>query len=483
MVVKYAHVSKGCLKLFLGTMAAIQLVCMVVLYYNAIVGRSVSVTNPTATNSFSLKSLKLLLSRPLFSNINESYPEIFSLKDTETVEKYYARFGATQCFIHGSNWSDSARKSKCVCSKGFNGTDCGIPTRLWQVRDKKNNTINWNRIIRRRETPRRLIHALPVNLEFDMFETRLATLYDAVDVFLIGEGNLTNSGSPRPLEFLHRLQLGWLKEYQDKLVYVFRGVPPPTGFEDGVAADAFMRSHLTRHGLRQLNDVRLDDLFMYTDGDELPRPELLTFLKWYDGWSQPVAFKYKWSIFGFFWQVDEYTYGSYSQPIPAVVTVGVMRDIYQMDSSLLRQGDYFKKAPASIQKSYNDKGEVLEQLSVLDAGWHCSWCFKPEGIREKLLDAPKSDYPRYGDDKAKSSVAYIRRLIKHGLYFNLSHLRKQGDEMDLNRDPQFAPPHVMKNWPRFKYLLENPYRNVTLDRVHFHEASNDAKNMTTTQHA
>ena len=70
----------------------------------------------------------------------------------------------------------------------------------------------------------------------------------------------------------------------------------------------------------QLNDVREDDLFLYTDGDELPRPEILQFFKLYDGWPQPVAFQYKWSIYGFFWQVDGKVYGAYSRPIPSMVS-------------------------------------------------------------------------------------------------------------------------------------------------------------------
>ena len=56
---------------------------------------------------------------------------------------------------------------------------------------------------------------------------------------------------------------------------------------------------------------------MYTDGDELPRPELLQFLKLYDGYPQPIAFKYKWSIFGFFWHVNETILEAYSNPIPS----------------------------------------------------------------------------------------------------------------------------------------------------------------------
>ena len=36
-----------------------------------------------------------------------------------------------------------------------------------------------------------------------------------------------------------------------------------------------------------------------------------------------------------------------------------------------------------------DHHHDYHQLKVNRAGWHCSWCFKPEGIRKKLLDAPR----------------------------------------------------------------------------------------------
>ena len=49
---------------------------------------------------------------------------------------------------------------------------------------------NWAETLKKRKgNQRRLIHALPVNLELDLFEARIATLYDVVDVFLIGGMN------------------------------------------------------------------------------------------------------------------------------------------------------------------------------------------------------------------------------------------------------------------------------------------------------
>ena len=38
------------------------------------------------------------------------------------------------------------------------------------------------------------------------------------------------------------------KSTYKKIVYIYRGEPPPDGYEDGAKADAFMRSELTRQG-------------------------------------------------------------------------------------------------------------------------------------------------------------------------------------------------------------------------------------------
>lgn len=388
------------------------------------------------------------------------------------VEDFYATVNDLECFIDGTNFKLSSVARACVCNAKYRGDDCGIPVKIWEAQVESHyNTVtnkyiryNWEETLKRRKgNQRRLIHALPVNLELDLFETRIATLYDVVDVFLIGESNMTNSGGSRELSFHHLLSNGWLKPYHDKIVYVFRGVPPPKGFDDGVYADAYMRFHLTRKGLMQLMDVQKDDLFIYTDGDELPSPEILQFFKLYQGWPQPVAFQYKWSIYGFFWQVDGKVYGAYSRPIPSLISVDVLTQIYSNDSSLIRRGGFYKTKVEEVKK-LSKQGIDIDQMSVIEAGWHCSWCFQPEGIRAKLLDAPNSDFPRFGDDRARTNVAYIRRLIKHGLYFNLKRVRK-GGETTAAQDPEFAPPFILRHPQKYTHLLANPYKNVILPRA------------------
>ena len=150
------------------------------------------------------------------------------------------------------------------------------------------------------------------------------------------------------------------------------------------------------------------------------------------------------------------------------VTIDVLRDIYKNDSSLIRRGLYYKTQPdvqSIVLKYNNEKGIPVDQCAVIDAGWHCSWCFKPQGIRAKLLDAPNSDFPRFGDDRARTDVAYIRRLIKHGLYFNLARVRKDG-EIDVAKDSEFAPSFMLRYPEKYSHLLSNPYKNLVLPRSH-----------------
>ena len=54
--------------------------------------------------------------------------------------------------------------------------------------------------------------------------------------------------------------------------------------DNGWCADAEIRRHLGKESMRLVNStVRDDDLFLLLDADELPLPEVLLFLKLYNG--------------------------------------------------------------------------------------------------------------------------------------------------------------------------------------------------------
>merc|ERR1712012_176950 len=94
-------------------------------------------------------------------------------------------------------------------------------------------------------TPRRVIYAIPVNHEFDLFETRMAMQADVVDVFILHESNYTNSGHAKERLFFKKFQNEkWFRQYFHKFIYIFQDTFPEEGKLDGVIADAFMRRHL-----------------------------------------------------------------------------------------------------------------------------------------------------------------------------------------------------------------------------------------------
>ena len=405
----------------------------------------------------SIKSLNVIQLK-LYSN------EYFELMEPmDTVQNYFTTLNVENiCYTNGTNIEYSRLQNKCVCNEYYYGQDCGVPSYIWKT---GHNAKLLPKIIRRRKNPRRVIYGFPVNHEFDLFETRMAMQADAVDAFVVHESNYTNSGKSKPLHFLHKLQdENWLREYHNKIIYIFQDTFPPGGLTDGRIADAYMRRNLGQTAFRKrLKGFKDDDLFVYNDGDELIRPEILMFLKLYEGFSDPVGFKYRWSIFGFFWTVrPKSKFYKYHDFESAAMTVGFFKDFYDYDASLIRgsafqdNNDHNKK----LKNIYKDHGKRIDLFHCSDdAGWHCSYCFKPDGIRKKLLDAPLSDWPRWGDDPQKTKINYIENLIKDGKNFDGTLLRGSSDDMlTPEKDLDFAPKYMLDHIQKYEYLLVNSYR-------------------------
>ena len=97
----------------------------------------------------------------------------------------------SSCYKLGINETASIEQRICVCNDDFRGDDCGVPIGVWTTND---NTKLLHSNLKRRKSPRRIIHSLALNHEFDLFETRMALHYDVVDAFVLHEANFTNDG-------------------------------------------------------------------------------------------------------------------------------------------------------------------------------------------------------------------------------------------------------------------------------------------------
>ncbi|CAB1344414.1 unnamed protein product [Coregonus sp. 'balchen'] len=292
------------------------------------------------------------------------------------------------------------RLVKCVCRPGWHGPYCGVPTMVYH------SNLPTKERLTPRERPRRVINAINVNHEFDLLHVRFHELAQAVDLFLGGR-------------------------------------------QDGWIADDYLRTYLTRDGMARVTGSRPDDVFVINDADEIPAREGLLFLKLFDGWTEPFAIHMRKSLYGFFWK----QLGSLE--VVSGCTVGMLRDVYDADGIRLRRREYYTMP--GFRKYENDTGHILVQWAVGSpfhfAGWHCSWCFSPEGIHFKLISAQNGDFPRWGDYEDKRDLNYIRDLIRTGGWFDGSVQEYPPSEP---KEHMYAPKYMLENYEKYRYLLENP---------------------------
>uniref|UniRef100_A0A667WGD1 Beta-1,4-mannosyl-glycoprotein 4-beta-N-acetylglucosaminyltransferase n=1 Tax=Myripristis murdjan TaxID=586833 RepID=A0A667WGD1_9TELE len=341
----------------------------------------------------------------------------------------------------------SRRLVKCVCRPGWHGPYCGVPTMVYH------SNLPTKERLTPRETPRRVINAINVNHEFDLLHVRFHELAQAVDLFLVCESNYTAYGEKRPLSFLRLLLNGTYDYIRHKILYVFLDHFPEGGRQDGWIADDYLRTFLTRNGMSRVVGARTDDVFVINDADEIPAHEGLVFLKLFDGWTEPFAIHMRKSLYGFFWK----QLGSLE--VVSGCTLGMLRDVYDGDGIRLRRREYYTMP--GFRKYENDTGHILVQWSVGSpfhfAGWHCSWCFTPEGIHFKLVSAQNGDFPRWGDYEDKRDLNYIRDLIRTGGWFDGS---LQEYPPTDPKEHMYAPKYMLEHYDRYRYLLENPYVNA-----------------------
>ena len=89
------------------------------------------------------------------------------------------------------------------------------------------------------------------------------------------------------------------------------------------------------------------------------------------------------------------------------------------------------------------------------AGWHCSWCYSPPGIKIKMESAQRHDKPRWGDFPDKLDLDYIASLIRNGEWFDGKHPLIPVNRRNTSASI-YAPPFFLDNEDRFEHLLVHP---------------------------
>lgn len=171
---------------------------------------------------------------------------------------------------------------------------------------------------------------------------RFEELYDTVDRFVVVEANQTFTGHPKPLFFD---QLGWTKEFEDKIDRIVVDFPA----EDMSPWD---REVYQRNAIMSgLTGCGGNDSICISDADEIPRPDRLR------AYPQPVQL----DVTQYFW--------SFNWQVPAHCNQGA-RPVLAMFKHLLSRTPQELRAAALPRIPYG--------------GWHFSFFCDPEATRTKI---------------------------------------------------------------------------------------------------
>lgn len=197
--------------------------------------------------------------------------------------------------------------------------------------------------------------------ELDLLEIRLRELYDHVDVFVLCESDLTLTNHPKPYIFEeNRQRFGpWL----DKI----RHIKYRSQANDNFWTNADDQRDAIIHGLDDAND---NDIIMYSDVDEIVRPESVDYIRTQ---NQTIVFGFHMPLCNF-----KFNYVR-SAPVPGPFDIWSMAArahwIRRYSIQALRnQRSSLYDLPALVE--YHGKTGILDadQVQTLKhGGWHFSY--------------------------------------------------------------------------------------------------------------
>lgn len=265
-----------------------------------------------------------------------------------------------------------------------------------------------------------------VNLE--TLEIQILELADLVNVFVMCD--LIKADDPSLL-MKHQMRDGFLHTHREQVLLV----------RDETCSSANVYRHLKRILGSQMRPL---DVLLYGNSDEILNRRAVNYFKWHNSWHQPLRFRLKWNVYGFFFQHPEKTIIS-----SLACQLNVLEQFYKSDPDTILANHH---SPAIL---------TVGDLNHY-GGWFCEYCHQPIDIIKKLhLDskflANKPSDPLKGVYHRKPTIntEYVQNLIHYGHYIDgkleLLKLRHYNDAK------YFSPESVSKNRWKFDNIVTNFY--------------------------
>lgn len=320
----------------------------------------------------------------------------------------------------------------CSCKPEWHGKDCGQPEVLWRA--FMTNARQHFNLSAPRKIPHNVFYIIEMNgFTLETLEIQILELVHVVDLFVLCDIENRSDGTDhattavtekKDLKIRHHLNnTGFFKQYQDNIIVVVdKTCVPSTVYK-------LLKTSV------QLTDMHPDDVLIFSRANEILSHKAINFFKWYDNWPQPVHFRLKYNVYGFFWQHPQNTVvGSVAS------TIGTLEDTYASDPLMILNN-------------------VKQGLTVGDlnhfGGWYCEYCAQPIDIVHQIQWEAKmtgKNQQIFLSHKGAVTAEHVQNWIVNGIYVdgkqNLIMLRKY-------QEKYFCPEYVSQQSWRFDNLIIN----------------------------
>lgn len=326
----------------------------------------------------------------------------------------------------------------CECQLDYHGRDCGQPEVIWRAFMTAKMPLNITEPNRKPHKIFYMIHATAINLE--TMEMQVQELVNVVDLFIFCNEQISNHHHQSLLENDNDVDNGNLLSLRQQIKHA--GVFKQYSSKILIVDNYKCTSKLMYKKFRQIignQQIQPTDILLYSNADEILNWRAIKYLKWYNNWAQPIRFRLRYTVYGYFWQHPENTIlGSVAGQIC------VLDDVYKSDPERMALTKHI--------------GMIIGDLNHA-GGWFCQYCYHPMNIVQQLINDGNQNLLLL-QKKSIVDSAYIERLIANGLYVDgkigLTRLHKFADKY-------YAPDHITNSSWKYESILTNIYANYDDD--------------------
>lgn len=323
---------------------------------------------------------------------------------------------------------DNSETPACLCRPEWHGHACSEPEIIWRAFMASRQPMHQPPSFTRH--PHNVFYIIngvsSVNME--TLEIQILELIDVVSLFVICD--LIKHDEPS-LSMRNQMNNGFLDSYKDRFLLV----------KDETCSSANVYRQMKKIVGSQVHPL---DVLIYGHSDEILNRKAVNYFRWHNHWHQPLQFRLRWNVYGFFFQHPENTIIS-----SIACQINVVETFYKAD-------------PEKILTNHHSPTILTVGDLNHYGGWFCEYCHQPIDIIRKLhldskLSANKSSDPLKETYHRKPviNIDYIQNLIQYGLYIDgkleLQKLRHYRDTK------YFTPESVAKNRWKFDNIVTNFY--------------------------